>query len=64
MDICLTISNHPKNCFQIALPKAKTDMHEELRSSPQPDWSRRLLRSRAYLQTASCPSSHLDFLKL
>jgi len=39
-------------------------MHEELRSSPQPAWLRRKLRSRACLQTAPCSSSHLDFLKL
>jgi hypothetical protein len=43
--------------------KAETDMHEELRSSPQPTWSRRFLRSRAGLQTAPCSSSHLVFLK-
>jgi hypothetical protein len=38
-------------------------MREELRSSPQPAWSRRNLRSRACLWTAPCSSSHLNFLK-
>jgi hypothetical protein len=42
---------------------AKIDMRELLRSSPQTTWSRRILRSRACLQTAPCLSSHLNFLK-
>ena len=42
---------------------AKTDMHEEPCSSPQPAWSRSFLRSRACLQTAPCSSSHLDFFE-
>ena len=46
-----------------ALLKAKTDMREELRSSPQPAWSRSYLRSRSGFQSAPCSSSHLDFLK-
>jgi hypothetical protein len=49
--------------FSSTLSKAKTDKRDELRSSPQTAWSRRLLRSRAYLQSAPCSSSLLGFLK-
>ncbi len=45
-----------------ALPKAKTDMRDELRSSRQPTWSRSYLRSRTGFQTAPCSSTHLSFL--
>jgi hypothetical protein len=55
----------------MALLKAKINLREELRSSPQPAWLRsfecndtNILRSRPCLQTAPCSSSHLDFLKL
>ena len=51
-------------CRQGLGTKAKINMREELRSSSQPAWLRRILRSRACLQTAPCSSSHLDFLKL
>ncbi len=48
--------------LQDALLKAKTDMRNELRSSPQPVWSRSCLRSRTGLRTAPCSSSHLSYL--